>query len=165
MISRDRVNELNITCEHIGNPELLREWFEALSKTVAVDFDGVLHPYTQGWVGSKPDNEPPMEGAIQFLIDLKDRGYRIVVFSTRCNHPEGLTGVTDWLNEWGLLRYIEDITCNKPAAVAYVDDRAVPFTGLWNPVIDHVERLAKGRAHGAASDSVNWFVHDHDNSE
>lgn len=125
-------------------------WFAALAKTVAVDFDGVLHPYTEGWVGSMPADEPPTEGADEFLRTLVDAGYRIVVFSTRCDHPEGLDGTRAWLAKWGLMRHVDDVTCQKPAAVAYVDDRAVAFTGNWGEVLDGIAGLAKGRPHGAA---------------
>lgn len=125
-------------------------WFNTLARTVAVDFDGVLHPYTEGWVGSVPADEPPMPGARDFLRRLIESGYRIVVFSTRCDHEDGLVGTRNWLLAHGLLGFIDDVTCQKPAAVAYVDDRAVPFVGDWADVHAGIERLANGRSHGAA---------------
>ncbi len=44
-------------------------WFKNLARTIAVDYDGVLHPYTAGWVGSVPADEEPMPGAPEFLAD------------------------------------------------------------------------------------------------
>lgn len=129
-------------------------WFANLARTVAVDFDGVLHPYSRGWVGSVPDDEPPMPGATAFLIRLKNAGYRVVVFSTRCDHDEGLAGTREWLERQGLDEFVDDVTCKKPAAVAYVDDRAVPFTGSWESVEEGIARLAAGRAHGAGTRSA-----------
>lgn len=133
-----------------ATPEEQERWFDALARTVAVDFDGVLHPYTEGWVGAVPADEPPMLGADAFLQQLRGQGYRIVVFSTRCEREDGLAGTRAWLEKWGLAPLIDDVTCQKPAAVAYVDDRAVPFVGDWSTVLAGVERLAAGRAHGAA---------------
>lgn len=133
-----------------STPAEQERWFAGLARTVAVDFDGVLHPYTKGWIGAVPDDEPPMPGAPDFLGKLVDEGYRVVVFSTRCEREDGLAGTKAWLDKWDLSRFVDDVTCQKPAAVAYVDDRAVPFVGDWSAVWDGVERLAAGRAHGAA---------------
>ncbi len=126
------------------------EWFDILAKTVAVDFDGVLHPYSAGWVGSMPADEPPMPGAREFLENLHGQGWRIVVFSTRCDHPEGLAGTFVWLDAHDLMQFIDSVTHEKPAAVAYVDDRAVPFKGDWEAVQAGIKELTRGRAHGAA---------------
>lgn len=134
------------------DPALRERFFTTLARTVAVDFDGVLHPYTAGWTGSVPDDEPPMEGAREFLTWLREEGYRAVVFSTRCDHEEGLEGVRAWLARHELDSLVDGVTHEKPAAVAYVDDRAVPFEpgpGAWNLVCIGVRRLATGRAHGA----------------
>lgn len=120
------------------------------SATIAVDFDGVLHPYTNGWTGSVPDDEPPVDGAREFLARLCDLDFTVVVFSTRADHPEGHAGITRWLAEHDLLQYVERVTAGKPAAVAYVDDRAVPYTGDWGATLAGVRHLATGRAHGAA---------------
>lgn len=149
-MDRSKVREVIETLEHLSDPELKKGWFETLAKTVAVDFDGVLHPYTEGWIGLVPADEPPMPGAVEFLTGLRERGYRMVVFSTRCNHVDGLQGTQEWLQKWGLAEFFEEVTCDKPAAVAYVDDRAVRFSGDWDSVLLDVEELAKGRAHGAA---------------
>ncbi len=34
-----------------------------------------------------------------------------------------------WLCEHGLMRYVSDVTHEKPAAVAYIDDRAIRYDG------------------------------------
>lgn len=120
-------------------------------RTVAIDFDGVLHPYTAGWTGSVPADEGPVWGARETLVALRENGYKLVVFSTRADHHEGLIGIQEWLNKWDLFRFIDRVTHEKPAAVAYVDDRAVSYQGDWTWVLAEVERLAKGRAHGEAN--------------
>ncbi len=133
------------------DPGYRERWFSTLARTVAVDFDGVLHPYTKGWVGPVPADEPPTPGAREFLEALVADGYRVVIFSTRCDTPEGLAGTCDWINQHGLAGLIDNVTSQKPAAVAYVDDRAVVYRhGNWIQCQAEINRLATGRAHGAA---------------
>lgn len=122
-----------------------------MARTVAVDFDGVLHPYTAGWVGSVPADEPPIEGAREFLIWLRDNGFEVVVFSTRADHEDGLVGILGWLHKHRLVVYVKRVTHEKVPAIAYVDDRAVPYHGDWLTVVDGVLALAKTRAHGGAT--------------
>lgn len=135
----------------LTDPVALEEFHNMASARVAVDFDGTLHPYTAGWTGSVPDDEPPMPGAREFLEALVvERGYTVVVFSARADHPEGLEGIVAWLAKYELLRYVIKVTHEKPAAIAYVDDRAVSFTGDWDECLVGVDRLSQSRAHGAA---------------
>lgn len=126
-------------------------------RTIAVDFDGVLHPYTNGWTGYIPEDEPPMAGASAFLARLKREGYRVVVFSTRCDNPEGLAGTRAWLVTHGLDVLVDDVTCSKPPAVAYVDDRAVPYLGDWSAVHAGIARL-EGKPHGAGTGGPSEYV-------
>lgn len=121
-----------------------------MAKTVAVDFDGVLHPYTDGWCGYTPADEPPIPGAAEALAELCRLGFLVVVFSTRCDAPEGLDGTTTWLAKHDLLQYVVKVTHEKPAAVAYIDDRAVAFRGDWKQaLVDVYEIERNGPAHGA----------------
>lgn len=143
--------------ERFTSPEEQEEWFAVLARTIAFDFDGVLHPYTDGWVGSVPADEPPTPGARELLEKLRTAGFRIVVFSTRCDHGEGLNGTIDWLEKHGLLVLVDEVGCQKPAAIAYVDDRAVPFQGDWEAVEAGIARLAEGRPHGAAEAPLSRF--------
>jgi hypothetical protein len=137
--------------EQHGHPtEVKKEWFDQLARTIAIDFDGVLHPYTNGWTGSVPDDEPPISGVRGFLELLKAQDYRLVVFSTRADHAEGAAGIDRWLTDWGIRPFFDEITHTKPPAIAYVDDRAVPFIGNWQAVLDGIDKLAGGPSHGAA---------------
>jgi hypothetical protein len=110
-------------------------------KLVAVDFDRTLHPYTEGWKGVEPADEPPTKGAIDFLQALKMKGYEIVVHSVRAEEPGGIEAIQAWLDRYGLAEYIDGITATKPQAVAFVDDRAVPFEGDWLAALRGVEKL------------------------
>ena len=49
--------------------------------TICVDLNGVLDIYT-GWKHEK-HWDPPRPGAGEFLRDLNERGFRVVVFTTR----------------------------------------------------------------------------------
>jgi len=90
-------------------------------KTIAVDFDGVIHAYTKGWQGGEL-YDPPMEGAAKAIKGLLDEGYKVVVFTTRKDHE----AIADWMVRWGLP--LIPITSIKMPAIAYIDDRAVRFT-------------------------------------
>ena len=90
--------------------------------TLAVDFDGVIHAHSNGWQdGALYDDPSP--GTRDALIQLH-KHYRLVVFTARHN----LSDVRDWLRAHGMNHLISDVTNLKPAAVAYLDDRAVRFT-------------------------------------
>jgi len=117
---------------------------EKVTQTVAVDFDGVIHRYAKGWHDGTIYDEP-MPGAIEGLHKLQER-YAVFVFTSR--DPER---VAAWLVDHGIVStwYTGDpdagnqhpdfwndqemvlVTNRKLPAVAYVDDRAVPFT-TWD---------------------------------
>jgi FMN phosphatase YigB (HAD superfamily) len=100
-----------------------------MKPTVAIDFDGTLHPYTNGWQGhpGAVDTEPPDPEWRSALAQLA-RQYRLVVFSARAQSEEGRDAIRAWLRYYGL-NYFADVTAVKPAAIAYLDDRAVHFDG------------------------------------
>ena len=100
--------------------------------TVAVDLDGVLHAY-DGWKGPDVFNDP-VPGAKEFLEELGRRDYEVVVHTTRPSAPTRL-----WLEKYGMLHLVKDVTDQKIRAVAYVDDRAVRFWGNWEEVFTFIE--------------------------
>jgi hypothetical protein len=97
-------------------------------KTVALDFDGVLHSYVSGWTGVEP-TDPPTPGALDFVRELLAAGVVVRILTTRAQTPEGQTATVRWLIQHGFRDHqnTEDllVTCEKIPAVAYVDDRAV----------------------------------------
>jgi hypothetical protein len=118
--------------------------------TVCVDFDGVLHSYTTPWINAHTIPDPPVAGAILWLITMLAK-FEVVIFSTRCKTWRGRRAIRRWLYEHGGgaffecvgARGLEDITLakTKPAALIYLDDRAVRFTGpeSW-PTVDQIHK-------------------------
>ncbi len=102
-----------------------------------VDVNGVLDQYT-GWRGAEHWDEP-RPGAAEFLRSLNERGFRVVIHTTRW--PED---VRSWLRAHGLLEYVADVTDRKVAAFVFVDDRAITFRGDFDETLREIESF---RAH------------------
>lgn len=116
---------------------------EQVAPTIAVDFDGVIHAYSKGWHDGTIYDEP-LPGAIEGLRKLQER-YAVFVFTSR-----DVVQVAQWLIErevWtvadlpfgGQPAFWNDqkiilVTNRKLPAVAYIDDRAVPFT-TWDHLL------------------------------
>lgn len=115
-------------------------------KTVAVDLDGVLADYTDGWLGDDVIGLP-IPGAKVALDELKRAGWTIIIYTSR---PATAT-LKQWLEKhkipydainfepgdkepWGK-------GVRKVRAHVYVDDRAVTFRGDWQKtlldILDH----------------------------
>lgn len=125
-----------------------------MKPTLCLDFDGVLHSYSSGWKGADVIPDPPVPGAMQFLLDASSV-FTIAIFSSRSHQPGGLQAMQVWLalwlREWAserpsrwpsdgwradLLASIQWPT-EKPAAFVSIDDRAIQFNGTW-PAIEEL---------------------------
>lgn len=91
-------------------------------RTLAIDFDGVIHKYSRGWQDGSCYDEP-VEGVKEALEKLHKAGFRLVCLTTR--HP-GL--VWKWLTDYQYDVWFDEVTDKKVGAIAYIDDRAVRFT-------------------------------------
>ncbi len=104
-----------------------------MQKTIAIDFDGVLHAYSDGWRdGSIYDVAVPR--AVDAVTKLQDAGYHIVVFSTRADTPAGQADISGWLGEQGFRAGEILVTDRKVPAIAYIDDRGIRFTN-WPDIV------------------------------
>jgi hypothetical protein len=109
---------------------------------ICIDFDATLFPW-----GGISDDIQPLPGAVETVKALKDKGYKIVIFTSRMSptwwKAEGwendmYTNIT----QWGivcdrLIRYgipFDLITCEKVPAIAYIDDKAIEFRGDWEEI-------------------------------
>ena len=103
-------------------------------KTIALDFDGVIHNYA-GWKGADVF-EGPIDGAREFLESLYMKlNFKIAIHTTR---KPGL--VYNWLVQTDMAQFVSSITNEKPLAVAYVDDRGIRFNGDFDEILKTVER-------------------------
>lgn len=109
---------------------------EAKNKTVAVDFDATLTDYTT-YKGVEITDDP-LPGAQDFIQSLLDGGFDVVIYSHRAVEPEGVGAIIDWLEEHQFPP-VREVTAIKPAALAYVDDRAVRFEGDYEAVLKFIE--------------------------
>lgn len=101
-------------------------------RTIALDFDGVLHAYA----GYKDGLiQGPLPGAKEALEHLVARGHTVVVFSTRDKDL-----IRKWLQEHGFPPV--EVTNVKRPFYVIVDDRAVCFEGKWTAdLLAHIERF------------------------
>ncbi|HEX9985131.1 MAG TPA: hypothetical protein VGF69_17870 [Thermoanaerobaculia bacterium] len=106
-------------------------------RIVCVDLNGVLDQYT-GWKDPR-HWDPPREGAAAFLQALNDRGYGVVIHTTRYRDD-----AESWLRQHGLLELVTEVTDRKLAAHVFVDDRAVCFRGDFARTLEEVDGF---RAH------------------
>jgi hypothetical protein len=104
---------------------------------VCVDVNGVLDTYT-GWKDAE-HFDPPRSGAREFLKQLTEHGFRVVIFTTR--HP---ARVRRWLREHALDEFVYAITDRKPPAHVFIDDRAVCFSGNF---AETLRKVVSFRAH------------------
>lgn len=112
-----------------------------MSKPIlCLDFDGVIHSYTSGWKGADVIPDPPVDGAIAFMLAAL-RVFDVVIFSSRSCYAGGNMAMRAWLREnSGAAWYespdgpgIEDVrfVMEKPPALVTLDDRALTFDGTW----------------------------------
>lgn len=72
-------------------------------KTVAVDFDGVLHSYTSGGKGVDQIPDAPIAGAFDFLEALHRRGFRIAKLGDPSREVAYIQGSVDFAAHWRLV--------------------------------------------------------------
>lgn len=110
---------------------------------LCLDFDGVVHSYASGWKGADVIPDPPVDGAIAFMLGAL-RHFDVAIYSSRSGEPKGIEAMRRWLrNHAGAAWYespdgpgIEDVRfpASKPAAFVSIDDRALTFNGTWPDV-------------------------------
>lgn len=98
------------------------------NKVVCIDFDGTIVPW-----GPLMAPKEPFPGVAQAIRELKARGYRIVIFTSRLSETwigdenqdlgDQLAYVADILTDHRIP--FDDITADKVPAEAYFDDKAI----------------------------------------
>lgn len=110
---------------------------------LCLDFDGVIHSYTSGWKGPRTISDPPVPGALEFMLHALENGWRVVIHSSRAQYWFGRFAMRNWLylhaydngmwHEMGFGPGLEDVefSISKPSALITLDDRAITFNGTW----------------------------------
>lgn len=121
---------------------------------LCLDFDGVLHSYMSGWKGPEIIPDPPVPGAIRFILDAMEH-FEVHIFSSRSSWDNGIDAMKAWLqteatkylhSKAGLsseslhnfLLLVDSIHFprEKPPAFLTIDDRAICFRGEWPEIKD-----------------------------
>lgn len=108
-------------------------------KTIAIDFDGVLHSYTGEWEGAHVANDPPTEGMATWITELAEH-CDLIIYSARLNGEGGFECVRKYLLQHGVDEAVVDKIqlIAKPHAQLYIDDRAFHFQGTF-PSVEEIQ--------------------------
>lgn len=132
---------------------------DVFMKTIAVDFDGVIHRYSEGWKDGDI-YDPPVPGAFDALRKLLE-DYYVFIFTTR-----NTMQIAEWLEREGGFKVTTDdsrfkhdlvwdgsfwgtpgvllVTNQKLGAFAYIDDRAIRFRGDWRETLTELKEIESG---------------------
>lgn len=119
---------------------------ENKKRTVAIDFDGVIHKNSLGFHDGTI-YDIPIDGTKEALEFLSKIFSKIIIFTCKSvsRRPliNGMTGtelIWEWLKKNNLDKYIFDVTAEKPIAAIYIDDNAIRFTN-WKETIEYIKQL------------------------
>ena len=110
---------------------------------IAVDFDGVIHGYSQGWQGGDI-YDPPVPGVKEAMEELKAKGHTLYIFTTRTNkifhkdEKDQKKAIEVYMKEHDI-PFDKIWTFGKPMADIFIDDRAIGFRGDWQATLKEVE--------------------------
>lgn len=83
--------------------------------------------------------DKPVDGIKETIAQLREEGYEIVIYSTRCKSIEGIQEMKKWLKKHKI--EVDNIATDKPIALMYVDDRAVPFNGNCETLLKNIHNF------------------------
>lgn len=116
------------------------------SGTILVDFDATLFPWgpLMNW------DAKPIRGAVEAVRAIDEKGYTIAIFTSRMSDrwleysgndkAAQYEYVHKMCSKWGIP--FTEIIGEKIPAVAYIDDKAIEFTGdNWSEIQERVLAL------------------------
>ena len=120
---------------------------------LCVDFDGVIHSYRSGWKGVGRADDPPVDGAVGFLLEAT-RYFKVAIYSSRSKSLRGRSCMKRYMRHYFAVPLTfsahhthdflhEELTYPwfKPSAFLTIDDRALTFQGDWSAL--HPTELLK----------------------
>lgn len=110
-------------------------------KVCAIDFDGVIHSYHDGYRNGEIYGYV-LPGAKESIDKLKKK-YKIIIYTARVyDDKEALNRVKQWLKKNDI--YFDEVK-EKIIADLYIDDNAVrcaPLKGVdWDAALEEVEKI------------------------
>ena len=118
---------------------------EEENKTIAIDFDGVIHSFELGYHDGTIYGTP-IEGSIE-SIKMLSKKYDIIIYTAKAKKDRplinGKTGtelIWDWLKKYNVNSYIKEITAEKPRCICYIDDKAIQFKN-WNQALNDLKEF------------------------
>lgn len=125
---------------------------------LCLDFDGVIHSYVSGWQGADKIPDPPVPGALQFIVAAMEH-FTVAIYSSRSHQPDGIAAMVQWLGywsvddtygmpadfdhgAWGAIQWPD----HKPSAFVTIDDRALTFNGTW-PDLETIRQFKPWNKH------------------
>ena len=113
---------------------------------VAIDFDGVVHGNSKGFHDGTV-YDPPIEGSVEAIKWFHSQGLDIVLFTAKVKPDRPLVGgktgeelIWEWLAKYEINSYIKEITCEKPRAIVYIDDRGIRFES-WEQTLKQFNEI------------------------
>lgn len=117
--------------------------FESDLKNIAIDFDGVIHNFDKGWYDGTCYGEP-LPGALEAIRKLSE-SYTIIIFTAKAkpsrplvNGKTGTQLVKEWLEGHDVMKYVSEITSEKPRSQIYIDDKGYHFQN-WEDTMKYLE--------------------------
>lgn len=83
---------------------------------LCLDFDGVLHSYESGWKGARRVSDPPVPGAMPFLVRAVAH-FRVAILSSRSHQFGGRRAMKRWL-----MRHLEQAFLDDHRLLAQAQD-------------------------------------------
>lgn len=116
-----------------------------------IDLDGTIHKYSKGYADGTIYDDP-FEGAKKVIDWLKDKGFEIVIFTSRASkenarimggsHENEIEKVENYLKYHNI--HFDRVTAEKLPADFYVDDKAIVIkNGDWDAVLKVIKSRNK----------------------
>tara|TARA_B110000003_G_scaffold263389_1_gene287013 strand:+ start:14638 stop:15039 length:402 start_codon:yes stop_codon:yes gene_type:complete len=113
---------------------------------IAIDFDGVVHGNSKGFHDGTIYDKP-IEGSLDAIKWFSSKGYDIVLFTAKAkpdrplvNNKTGEELIWEWLKKYDIDKFIKEITCEKPRAICYIDDKGIRFNS-WKDTLKQFNEI------------------------